>query len=64
MPPERRAQGLGVYFIFFYAGCTGFPPVAGWLADRAGTAAPVLFAAGLLIAALALFLAFRRLVAR
>jgi MFS family permease len=64
VPPERRAQGLGVYFIFFYAGCTGFPPVAGWLADRAGTAAPVLFAAGLLIAALALFLAFRRLVAR
>ncbi len=64
VPPERRAQGLGVYFIFFYAGCTGFPPVAGWLADRAGTVAPVIFAAGLLMAALAFFLAFRRLVAR
>lgn len=64
VPPERRARGLGVYFLFFYAGCTGFPPLAGWLADRAGTVAPVLFAAGLLIVALALFLAFRRLVER
>jgi predicted MFS family arabinose efflux permease len=63
VPPERRAQGLGVYFVWFYAGCTGFPAVAGWLADHAGTTAPVLFAAALLLAALVLFVAFRRLVA-
>jgi len=64
VPPERRAQGLGVYFIFFYAGCTGFPPLAGWFADRFGGAtAPVLLAAGLLLAAVALFLLFRREVA-
>lgn len=61
VPPERRAQGLGVYFVWFYAGCTGFPPVAGWLADQAGTAAPVYFAAALLMVALALFALFRRL---
>jgi MFS family permease len=63
VPPARRAQGLGVYFVWFYAGCTGFPPAAGWLADHAGTAAPVVFAAALLVVALALFLLFRRLVA-
>jgi MFS family permease len=65
VPPERRAQGLGVYFIFFYAGCTGFPPLAGWFADSFGGAtAPVLLAAFLLLAALALFVMFRREVAR
>ena len=64
VPPERRAQGLGVYFVWFYAGCTGFPALAGSLADHAGTAAPVFLAAALLVAALALFVAFRRLVAR
>lgn len=65
VPPERRAQGLGVYFVWFYAGCTGFPPLAGWLADLSGGAVvPVLFAAGLLIAAVGLFLAFRWMVAR
>ncbi|MEO3473214.1 MFS transporter [Roseomonas sp. CAU 1739] len=65
VPPERRAQGLGVYFVWFYGGCTGFPPLAGWLADRTGGATvPVIFAAALLMAALGLFLAFRRVVAR
>jgi len=65
VPPERRAQGLGVYFVWFYAGCTGFPPLAGWLADMSGGATvPVIFAAGLLIVALALFLGFRRMVGR
>ncbi|MBR0677289.1 MFS transporter, partial [Roseomonas alkaliterrae] len=65
VPPERRAQGLGVYFVWFYAGCTGFPPLAGRLADATGgAAAPVLLAAGLLVVALALFLAFRRVVRR
>ncbi len=65
VPPERRAQGLGVYFVWFYGGCTGFPPLAGWLADRTGGATvPVIFAAVLLLAAMAMFLAFRRMVAR
>lgn len=65
VPAARRAQGLGVYFIFFYAGCTGFPPLAGWFADRYGGAtAPVLFAAALLLVALALYGVFRREVAQ
>ncbi|MBR0651144.1 MFS transporter [Roseomonas terrae] len=65
VPPERRAQGLGVYFVWFYGGCTGFPPLAGWLADQTGGATvPVLFAAGLLVGALVLFLVFRRVVGR
>lgn len=65
VPPERRAQGLGVYFIFFYAGCTGFPPLAGWCADVFGGAtAPVLLAAALLAVALVLYGLFRREVAR
>lgn len=65
VPPERRAQGLGVYFVWFYAGCTGFPPLAGWLADISGGAMlPVLFAAALMVVALLTFLLFRRLVAR
>jgi MFS family permease len=65
VPPERRAQGLGVYFVWFYGGCTGFPPLAGWLADATGGAtAPVIFAAALLVGALGLFLAFRRAVGR
>lgn len=65
VPSARRAQGLGVYFVFFYAGCTGFPPLAGWFADRFGGAtAPVLLAAALLVVALALFAQFRREVAR
>jgi predicted MFS family arabinose efflux permease len=65
VPPERRAQGLGVYFVWFYAGCAGFPPLAGWLADATGgAAAPVLLAAGLLVVALVLFLAFRQVVRR
>lgn len=65
VPPERRAQGLGVYFVWFYFGCTGFPPLAGWLADQTGGATvPVVFAAALLMGAMLLFLAFRRVVAR
>lgn len=65
VPPERRAQGLGVYFVWFYGGCTGFPPLAGWLADRTGGATvPVIFAAALLVLAMGMFLAFRRMVGR
>lgn len=65
VPAERRAQGLGVYFVWFYGGCTGFPPLAGWLADQTGGATvPVIFAAVLLMAALGMFLAFRQMVAR
>jgi MFS family permease len=63
--PERRARGLGVYFVWFYAGCTGCPAFAGWLRDVTGNAtAPVLFAVVALGAALALYVWFRRDLAR
>ena len=63
--PERRARGLGVYFVWFYAGCTGCPAFAGWLRDVTGSAtAPVFFAVAALGAALALYVWFRRDLAR
>ncbi|MFN9337257.1 MAG: MFS transporter, partial [Alphaproteobacteria bacterium] len=63
--PERRARGLGVYFVWFYAGCTGCPAFAGWLRDVSGSAtAPVFFAVTALGAALALYIWFRRDLAR
>jgi MFS family permease len=63
--PERRARGLGVYFVWFYAGCTGCPAFAGWLRDVTGSAtAPVFFAVAVLGAALALYVWFRRDLAR
>jgi MFS family permease len=59
--PERRARGLGVYFVWFYAGCTGFPAFAGWLRDVTGSAEiPCLFGVALLAVTLVLFLWFRR----
>jgi MFS family permease len=63
--PERRARGLGVYFVWFYAGCTGCPAFAGWLRDVTGSAtAPVFFAVAALGVGLGLFVWFRRDLAR
>jgi hypothetical protein len=56
---------LGVYFVWFYAGCTGFPAFAGWLRDVTGSAEiPCLFGVALLAVTLVLFLWFRRDLAR
>ena len=63
--PERRARGLGVYFVWFYAGCTGCPAFAGWLRDVTGSAtAPVFFAVSALGVGLGLYVWFRRDLAR
>jgi MFS family permease len=63
--PERRARGLGVYFVWFYAGCTGCPAFAGWLRDVTGSAtAPCFFAVAALAAALGVYVWFRRDLAR
>ncbi len=63
--PERRARGLGVYFVWFYAGCTGCPAFAGWLRDVTGSAtAPVFFAVAALGVGLGLYVWFRRDLAR
>jgi hypothetical protein len=56
---------LGVYFVWFYAGCTGCPALAGWLRDVTGSATvPVFFAVAALGVGLALYVWFRRDMAR
>lgn len=48
--PATRAPGLGLYFLWFYAGCAALPPLAGLLRDAAGPVAPIAFAVLLLAA--------------
>ena len=40
--PERRAFGMGVFFTVYYTIMAGGPPLAGWIYERAGTAAAAL----------------------
>ena len=56
--PATRASGLGLYYLWFYAGCTALPPVAGWLKDVHGPEAPIVFAVVLLLVTGALMGAF------
>ena len=62
--PENRAIGMGLFYVWHYAGLAGLPPLAGWMGDltRSGSA-PLLFAALLVAAILPLFLLFGRLAA-
>ncbi len=66
--PEARASGLGLYYLLFYLGCTAIPPMAGWLKDLHGPAAPVVFAVALIAVTIALMgvftLELRRLARR
>jgi len=64
--PENRAFGLGLFYVWLYIGHSGLPPAAGWLQDRTGSAAaPLYFAAVLVLSMLPLFAAFHmRLAAR
>lgn len=58
--PADRALGMGLFFIFLYAGHAGLPPLAGWVQDRAGSpAAPLWLTAGLVLAMLPISWAFR-----
>lgn len=58
--PEDRALGMGIFFLWLYAGHAGLPPLAGWVQDRAGSPqAPLWLAAGLVLSLLPLFGAFR-----
>lgn len=50
--PERRAIAMGIYFTCYYAGMGVLPAVAGYARDLTGNpAAPLWFAAAMLIAA-------------
>jgi predicted MFS family arabinose efflux permease len=57
--PETRGPGLGLYYLWYYAGCATLPAVAGSLKDRFGTNTAVLFAAALLAATLLMIGLFR-----
>ncbi|MCK9920083.1 MFS transporter [Microbacteriaceae bacterium K1510] len=62
--PQNRATGMGIYFTWYYALMAGVPTLAGFARDVTHNGAvPVLFAAGMLAAALgvqALFLVVSR----
>lgn len=65
MRPENRATGLGLFYTWWYAGMAGLPPVAGWTYDLSGAAAaPLYYAALLILLSLAALLAFRLCQAR
>jgi MFS family permease len=57
--PETRAPGLGLYYLWYYAGSTALPALGGLLKDRLGTDAAVLFAAAQLVGTLLLIGVFR-----
>jgi hypothetical protein len=51
---ESRAPGMGVFYTCYYAAMAVLPGLAGMTRDRSGSpAAPVLFAAAMMLAALA-----------
>lgn len=53
LKPENRGPGLGIYYIWYYAGSAFFPVAGGYLKDITGTAASsVLFGVALMIATL------------
>lgn len=58
--PENRATGLGLFYTWWYAGMASLPPLAGWTYDLTGAAAaPLYYAALLILLSLAALLAFR-----
>ncbi len=57
--PETRGPGLGIYYLWYYAGCAVLPAVAGMLKDRFGADAAMLFAVAQLVGTLLLIGFFR-----
>ncbi len=65
LKPENRGPGLGVYYIWYYAGSAFLPVAGGLLQDLTGQAATsILFGAGMMLACLMLLALFRREQAR
>ena len=60
--PESRAVGMGAFFTCLYAGMAVVPVIAGEVRDVAGDpAAPILFAAAMILCSLFLLFTFRAL---
>ncbi|HZD88530.1 MAG TPA: MFS transporter, partial [Pseudolabrys sp.] len=58
--PENRAGGMGIYFTWYYTGMAMLPGLAGVTRDATGSAAaPALFAAAMMMLALAGLIGFR-----
>ena len=58
--PETRALGMGYFYLWLYVGHGSLPPIAGWVQDATGHSnAPILLAAGMVLAMLALYGVFR-----
>jgi predicted MFS family arabinose efflux permease len=58
--PSNRAAGMGVFFTWYYAGMALLTPVGGILRDASSAhGAPVLFAGGLELAAMAILALLR-----
>ncbi len=57
---DNRAQGMGLFYTWYYAGMGALPPLAGWTRDLSGSAdAPVYFASAMMLCALACVGLFR-----
>jgi MFS family permease len=60
--PHSRAAGMGIFFTWYYAGMALLTPVGGMLRDASGApGAPLLFAGGLVLAAVAILAVLRGL---
>jgi hypothetical protein len=60
LPAERRAAGMGVFYLWLYIGHGALPPLAGLLQDSVGgTAASLAFASVLALAIAGFYLWFR-----
>jgi MFS family permease len=65
LAPESRAFGMGLYWTIYYAGMAALPPIAGWAADAAGSAAAAFgVSAAFCCCAVAAIAAYSRLLAR
>ena len=57
---ENRAQGMGLFYTWYYAGMGVLPPLAGLSRDLSGSAdAPIYFASAMMLCALAFVCLFR-----
>jgi fucose permease len=58
--PESRAVGMGYFYLWLYVGHGALPPIAGWVRDGTDQPqAPMVLAAGMVLAMLALYGLFR-----